>query len=1140
MTKPVSGNGSIYGEGGSAAIQQGEWIELYNPDQCKPVDISCYFLGNNAPDNGGGDYGGGFELPQGTIVPARGFVVVRGVYAPPVPSNLLVTNGGRTVEVVVSPGNGVCIGGGFRLWFPDAGGWFAFYDRDGVAQDAISWNSTTNSQMGGFPCNPPGSCPFTGQLASYNQIPASRKNYIDNGAASQGLSYRRLPDGASWVINTQAANTYGTCNATCVPQPPITCTGTATANVSGGTPPYTYTWNDGQGQITMTATGLCAGTYCVTVTDANQVSTVACVTIENFEPAVSTGIMPMEICKDKAPFVLAGGTPAGGTYSGSGVAAGIFYPLLAYIGTNTVTYSWYNPDSCLGTATTTINVFEKPVVTVNPIPGICLTAAPVALSGGTPAGGTFSGPGVTNGNFDPSVTGVGTYSLMYKVVVPGGCKDSVYQNITVYPLPVVSLGFQTPACVNASPSFLSGGYPQGGSYSGAGVTGDSIVPAIAGVGQTVVTYTYSDTNNCINTATTNFTVFPVPVVTLASQNPVCVNAPPVSIFGGLPFGGTYSGPGMTGNTFNPATAGLGVQTLTYTYTDQNNCTNSGTNTITVFPLPTIQFGPIPPSCDNVTSFTLNTGMPPGGTYSGPGVTNGILNPSSIGVGIHQLTYAYTDGSGCTNSVHQNVTVFGPPSVSQLPIDSICVSASPVLLSGGTPSGGTYSGPGVSANSFDPGVAGSGSHLITYSWADTNSCVGSTQASVFVIPPPVVSHSSLPDICANADSILLTGGTPTGGSYSGPGVVSNFFNPKNASTGTQTLIYTYTDPQGCSNDVNVDIFVITLTPVGQLPFPVICADAAPINLTGGNPVGGTYSGPGVNAGVFDPVPLGAGNYPIKYSFLDQNSCTNDTVRFLEVSPLPIPYEITGGGIVCDAGDGALIGLTNSENGVQYQLILNGHLYGFPYFGTGFPFNFGTKSDSGTYQINAVNMITGCANVMTDSAYISYIYSPKIKLADSLWLCDDQEIVLDAGAYPPDTVIYLWQDGTSERYFTVKEPGIYWVKVGKDDCFGLDSILIKPCSELWVPNLFTPNGDGKNDRFLTKVTGDVIDFKIMIFNRWGKQVYESTDLAEGWDGTNYNNGSDCSEGVYFYIVTYRGLGRGEPPAISKISGSVTLLR
>ncbi len=1139
MTKPTTGNGSIYGTGPNSQPQSGEWIELYNPDQCKPVDISCYFLGNNAPDDGG-NWGGGFELPAGTIVPARGFVVVRGINAPAVPANLLLANGGRTVEVIVNTGNSVCIGGGFRLWFPDSGGWFAFYDRDGVPQDAISWNSTTNSLMNGNPCNPPGNCPFTGQLPSYVSIPASRKTYIDNGNASTGLSYKRNPDGGAWVINTQSAATYGNCNATCVPQPPITCTGTATVNVSGGTPPYTYSWNDGQAQITMTATGLCEGTYCVTVTDVNLESTVACVTVNNFEPAVATGILPLEICKDQSPIVLTGGTPVGGTYSGPGVSAGIFYPLLGNIGVNIITYSWYNPDSCFGSSTTTISVFEKPIVTVNAIPGICVTAPPVGLSGGSPAGGTFSGPGVTNGMFDPSLTGVGTFTLKYKVVVTGGCSDSINQTITVFPLPFVSLGVQAPACVNYASVFLSGGNPVGGTFSGTGVTGDSLNPAVAGVGQTVITYTYTDSNTCVNEATTNFTVFPLPVVTLASQSPICLNAPPVSIFGGLPFGGTYSGPGITGNTFNPANAGLGIQTLTYTFTDLNNCTNSGTNTITVFPLPTIQFGPVPPACDNVTSFTITSGLPPGGTYSGPGVTTGVFNPSAAGIGVHQLTYSYTDASGCTNSANQNVTVFGPPSVSQLPFDSICLSATPLALSGGAPTGGTYSGTGISGNVFDPAIADTGYHTITYSWADSNTCVGDTQVTIFVVPPPTVSQQPLSNICANADSIPLSGGAPGGGVYSGPGVVSNYFNPKNTPTGNQTITYTYTDPQGCSNSVNTIIFVQSLTPVGQLSFPIICEDADPITLIGGNPLGGTYSGPGVTSGIFDPVPLGAGTYPITYSFLDQNNCTNDTIRQLVVSPLPTPFQVTGGGIICDAGDGTIIGLTNSEIGVEYQLILNGQLYGFPYTGTGLPFSFGTKSDSGTYQIQAVNQITGCANVMNDSAYVTYIYSPKVKLADSTWLCDDAGIMLDAGGYLPDTVFYTWQNGSSERYFKVTEPGIYWVSVGKNNCFGTDSILIKPCSELWIPNVFTPNGDGKNERFLPKVTGDVIDYKVMVFNRWGKQVYESIDLEEGWDGTNFNNGSECNDGTYFYVIYYKGLGRGEPPSENKLTGSVTLLR
>lgn len=108
---------------------KGEWIELYNPNLCESVDISCYYLGNSTVEPTG-ITGGGFQLPQGTVVPPAGFYVVRGAFAAAVPNNLLVQNGGNVVEVIVPATintSGVCVGsGGTRLWFPNAGGWFFF------------------------------------------------------------------------------------------------------------------------------------------------------------------------------------------------------------------------------------------------------------------------------------------------------------------------------------------------------------------------------------------------------------------------------------------------------------------------------------------------------------------------------------------------------------------------------------------------------------------------------------------------------------------------------------------------------------------------------------------------------------------------------------------------------------------------------------------------------------------------------------------------------------------------------------------------------------------------------------------------------------------------------------------------------
>ncbi len=262
MLSPTYFDGSIFGDD-----RGGEWIELYNPDKCNSVDISCFFLGNNAPDGEPlFNYPGGFVIPNNTIIPPNGFCVVRGINATHVPTNLLVQNGGNTIEIVVNASR-VCIGGGNRLWFPNAGGWFAFYNRNGVVQDAIYWGDTLNFCLNCRPCNPQG-CSYNGNLASFSEIPYSKKKYITSMYPNPGLSYRRMPDGNSWSLFFSIP-TIGNCNDTCLTTPSITCNGTATVLVSGGTQPYSYQWHQGYMQTGATATGLCDGWVYVTVSDAN-------------------------------------------------------------------------------------------------------------------------------------------------------------------------------------------------------------------------------------------------------------------------------------------------------------------------------------------------------------------------------------------------------------------------------------------------------------------------------------------------------------------------------------------------------------------------------------------------------------------------------------------------------------------------------------------------------------------------------------------------------------------------------------------------------------------------------------------------------------------------------------------------------
>jgi len=84
-----------------------------------------------------------------------------------------------------------------------------------------------------------------------------------------------------------------------------------------------------------------------------------------------------------------------------------------------------------------------------------------------------------------------------------------------------------------------------------------------------------------------------------------------------------------------------------------------------------------------------------------------------------------------------------------------------------------------------------------------------------------------------------------------------------------------------------------------------------------------------------------------------------------------------------------------------------------------------------------------------------------------------------------------------------------------------IDVVPLSSVFMPNAFSPNGDGINDTFKPK--GDffgVEDYSLTIFNRWGQLVFETEEPSEGWNGKLLNTGNDSATGVYVYKLNYIG--------------------
>lgn len=242
---------------------------------------------------------------------------------------------------------------------------------------------------------------------------------------------------------------------------------------------------------------------------------------------------------------------------------------------------------------------------------------------------------------------------------------------------------------------------------------------------------------------------PASFTTLAGQEEVncppdleiCEFAVPFNLSGASPEGGAWSGIGVSGNLFSPAVAGPGVHTITYTY-GQGSCEF----TITVIEALSLSVSIVASqteACEgSLVTFTatpVNGGTNPVYQWKVNGDNFGTNSPSFsyIPGNEDEIWVVVTSSEECVSGNPSTSNVISVI-VHENPVvnwawehESVCLAVSSLLLSGGTPSGGTYSGPGVEDDQFFPSVAGVGVHTLTYTYTSGQGCSVATQAAIEV-------------------------------------------------------------------------------------------------------------------------------------------------------------------------------------------------------------------------------------------------------------------------------------------------------------------------------------------------------------------------------------------------------------------------
>lgn len=514
------------------------------------------------------------------------------------------------------------------------------------------------------------------------------------------------------------------------------------------------------GNITLTFTPT-AGQCAVANTTTINVNTLV-------TPAIS-GI-PATICETDSPIALPT-TQSGitGTWSGLGVFGNNFNPA-GQSGNITLTFT-PAAGQCANPNTTTINVNIPVTPAISGLPAsMCqldnAVALPTTQSGIT---GTWSGMGVTANNFNPSGLS-GNITLTFTPNA-GQCANTntASINITVAVTPAIS-GIPASLCQNNAPIALpttQSGIT--GTWSGMGVAGNNFDPTgLSGN----ITLTFTPTaGQCANPNTTNINVN-VPVTPVISGIPasICQNSAPIALPTSLSgITGNWSGTGVAGNNFNP-TGLSGNITLTFTPT-AGQCANINTTNIMVNIPVTPAISGIPASiCQNASAISLPTtqsGIT--GNWSGMGVSGNNFNPTGLSGNI-TLTFTPTAGQ-CANNNTTTITVNVPvaPVIMNVP-SSICESAAPISLST-TQSGitGTWSGQGVSGNSFDPSGL-NGNITLTFT-PNAGQCALVATKSINVVSAP--AFTNLIEDCNLVNQTYTVTFTITGGS---PGTYTVNGNP----------------------------------------------------------------------------------------------------------------------------------------------------------------------------------------------------------------------------------------------------------------------------------------------------------------------------------------------------------------------------
>jgi gliding motility-associated-like protein len=784
------------------------------------------------------------------------------------------------------------------------------------------------------------------------------------------------------------------------------------------------------------------------------------------------------------------------------------------------------------------------------------------------------GNGVTSTQQNPfqQFPSAGSYSVILIAYTNHNCFDSITKSAVVHPKPTAD--FVAPAvCFANAMQFTDGSLVSNGSIvqwrwalgDGSFSTVQNPSHSYAASGTYPVALEATTDRGCKDTVIKQVQVYPKPLAEFNVAN-VCRKTPSIFVDNSTVSSGSISGRSWNfgdGNTSSQTSpqhiyAAAGSYNVSLIVISSQGCRDTATRTTTVYPLPVPDFTANNICLGGATSFTDASTITNGSIQSWSwnfkdGNTSTIQNPQHIygAAGTYLVQLIATSDVNCKDTTEKPVQVYPKP-VANFNAGAVCVNAPTAFSDLSSVSTGTIAawnwnfGDGNTSFQRSPAhtYASEGNFTVKLVVVSNHNCSDSTTRNVQVYPRPIAAFGN-DSVCLNNPISFINQSTVANGNIQshswnfGDGNNSSLQNPQHtySSAGSYPVTLTVTSNYGCTASSS------GMAVVYALPQPnFTAADAcynSPVqfinqsNISSGNIVAQAWDfGDGTGSSLqSSPSYLytTSGTFNVTLTITSDKNCVAVVLKPVRVfdnptasiQTTPACYGESNGSVTAIAAGGSGSYLFTWSNGASGSFL--------------------NKLPSGNYQLTVTDAngctATASANIAQPNEAFNitsnqelYIILPGEKAQVELSSNYDS---VSYGVSPPN---FLSCSNCSS--FSANPIRTITYNITATDANGCKSekeitVFVKDDFPIFIPNAFSPNGDGANDLFRVFSTAVKL-FEMKIFNRWGEKVFESNDIENGWDG--YFGGKLAEPGTYIYEVSVTYLTN----KTEKRKGSFTLLR